>query len=102
MKGRNPGQAVKSDERKHVKAGFHGKMAPNTPDATLKRGAGPIFRASGGGVDCEGGASKPHGGRPGRKRGGGVGSDLKPLTTANSPSKPKRGAKLMPDAERTP
>jgi hypothetical protein len=124
-----------------VKA-FHGKHSKNTPDATLKRGAGPIFRARGGQVGrdaleerayggrtgsfadggavaahaeggavapvgrkrggfVEGAAKKPHAGRPGRKLGGMVGSDLKPLTSAAAPKKPK-GRHQMHGSEKTP
>jgi hypothetical protein len=84
-----------------------------TPDASLKRGAGPIFRKTGGHVPAgmksefaEGGAvsgeaAKPSMGRAGRKSGGGVGADLKPLTHPGSPAKPK-GRKYMGDSERTP
>ena len=85
-----------------------------TPDASLKRGAGPIFRKHGGNIPssfkehefADGGAvsgagAKPSMGRAGRKSGGGVGSDLKPLTHPGTPSKPK-GRKLMGDSERTP
>ena len=80
-----------------------------TPDASLKRGAGPIFRKQGGPVPAsyaDGGAisgsgSKPSMGRAGRKTGGGVGADLKPLTHPTSPRKPP-GRKYMGDSERTP
>jgi hypothetical protein len=124
--GRNPGQAVDQESRKNVKREFRGHHPHGTPDATLKRGAGPIFRKRGGKVAdnladgdrderAEGGAvagrkrggkvaggfKKPHLGRAGRARGGGVGSDLKPLTSAAHPNKPK-DRRIMPDSEKTP
>jgi hypothetical protein len=98
---------------------FH-STAPTTgaPDASLKRGGGPLFRKRGGrlpeafkehegdpeyatGGAVSGAAAKPSLGRAGRRSGGGVGADLKPLTSADKPSKPK-GHKLMGDGERTP
>ena len=98
---------------------FH-STAPTTgtPDASLKRGAGPLFRKRGGrlpesfkehegdpdyatGGAISGAASKPSMGRAGRSSGGGVGADCNPLTHAGSPSKPK-GRKYMGDGERTP
>ena len=122
-----------------VKA-FHGKRSKNTPDATVSRGSGPLFRARGGSVardaleerayggrtasfadggavaaKAEGGAvgarkrggfvageaKKPHAGRAGRKGGGSVGSDMKPLTSAAAPKKPL-GRKQMHGSEKTP
>ena len=131
-----------------VKA-FHGKRSKNTPDATVKRGAGPLFRARGGSVArdeleerayggrtgsfadggavaahadggavaakadggavvarkrggfVEGDAKKPHAGRAGRRGGGSVGSDMKPLTSAAAPKKPL-GRKQMHGSEKTP
>jgi hypothetical protein len=102
---------------------FKGARSKNTPDATLSRGGGPLFRKSGGhipesfkehefskGEDREekaaggaisGAAAKPSGGRAGRRSGGGVGADLHPVSSADSPSNPK-GRKLMGDSERTP
>jgi hypothetical protein len=110
------GGGVTKDDRRKVKRAFK-STAPTgeTPDATLTRGAGPLFRADGGAVakadggavarkrggKVEGGAKKPHMGRAGRARGGGVGSDLKPLTSAAHPSKPK-DRRIMPDSEKTP
>jgi hypothetical protein len=103
---------------------FH-STAPTTgtPDASLKRGAGPLFRkrgghippsydddkdyAGGGAVDkatggaISGGGAKPSLGRAARASGGGVGADCNPLTHASTPSKPK-GRKYMGDSERTP
>jgi hypothetical protein len=124
--GRNPGQAVDQESRKNVKRDFRRHHPHGTPDATLKRGAGPIFRKRGGkvadnladgdrderaeggavagrkrGGKVEGGFKKPHLGRAGRARGGGVGSDLKPLTSAAHPNKPK-DRRIMPDSEKTP
>jgi hypothetical protein len=52
-----------------VKA-FHGKRSKNTPDATLKRGSGPIFRARGGSVAPEEMERRAYGGRMGHMDGG--------------------------------
>jgi hypothetical protein len=103
---------------------FH-STAPSTgtPDASLKRGAGPLFRKRGGrlpeafkehegdpeegrddkatGGAISGAGTKPSMGRAGRKSGGGVGADLKPLTHPGTPRKPP-GRKLMGESERTP
>lgn len=114
--------------KKQVVREFHGAHAQNTPDASVKRGAGPLFRKRGGkipeafkehefadggqvpaprpakktGGAIAGAARKPNLGRAGRARGGGVGADLKPLTSADKPRKPEGGHKFMPDGERTP
>jgi hypothetical protein len=104
-------------------AAFHGKRSPNTPDATLKRGAGPLFRKRGGrlpeafkehegdpeegredkatGGAISGAAGKPSLGRAGRKVGGGVGADLNPVASTQTPRKPP-GRKLMAESEKTP
>jgi hypothetical protein len=137
------GGGVKEQSKANVKREFHGKHAKNTPDATLKRGGGPLFRARGGSVardeleerayggrtgsfatggaveakaeggavaarparkaggSISGGAKAPHMGRAGRKRGGGVGSDLKPLTSAATPKKPPQRGQ-MSESEKTP
>jgi hypothetical protein len=102
---------------------FHSN-APTTgrPDASLKRGAGPLFRKRGGrlpeafveregdpedredraiGGAISGAGAKPSMGRAGRKSGGGVGADLKPLTCPVSPAKPK-GRKIMGEGEKSP
>jgi hypothetical protein len=97
------------------------------PDDALTRGKGPLFRRHGGhipesfkehefnkGEHAEkmkrekramggptGAGSKPSMGRAGRKTGGGVGSDLKPLTHADSPKKPP-GRKYMDEDDRVP
>ena len=102
---------------------FHGKRSKNTPDATLSRGSGPLFRKGGGkipesfkehefgkGEDREekatggaiaGAAAKPSAGRPGRRSGGGIGADFSPLTHAAMPRPPK-GRKIMNEGEKTP
>lgn len=108
---RAKGGKVAKQSRAHVEKEFHGAHAKNSPDATLKRGGGPIFRKSGGkiaaaagfatGGAITGGAKAPSMGRPGRKRGGGVGADLNPLTSADKPSKPK-GRTIMSESEKTP
>jgi hypothetical protein len=114
------GKVVKDDRRQVKKAFYSDKPTGMAPDATLKRGKGPLFRARGGKTmdseDCyatggavarkkggkvEGGMKKPHLGRAGRARGGGVGSDMKPLTSADDPRKPK-DRKIMPESEATP
>jgi hypothetical protein len=119
--GRASGGKIKKDDRKEVKRAFYSdKPTGMAPDATLKRGKGPLFRARGGkaemdrecdaaggvvgrkkGGKVEGGMKKPHLGRAGRARGGGVGSDMKPLTSADDPRKPK-DRKIMPEGEATP
>jgi hypothetical protein len=108
---------------KTLKSFRSSKPAGAAPDASLKRGAGPLFRKRGGhipesfkehefgeGEDREekatggaisGAGAKPSMGRAGRKSGGGVGSDLKPLTHPGTPAKPKH-RKLMGEGERTP
>ena len=124
---RASGGVVKDDRRQVKKAFRSPKPTGMAPDATLKRGKGPLFRKRGGKVEerkedgeyereehadggvvarkkggkVEGGAKKMHLGRAGRSRGGGVGSDLKPLTSADSPRKPK-DRKIMPESEATP
>jgi hypothetical protein len=104
---------------------FKGGRSKNTPDATLARGSGPLFRKRGGSIPesfkehefskgedgdreekaaggaISGAASKPNAGRPGRRVGGGVGADLSPVSSAQTPSKPK-GRKLMGESEKTP
>jgi hypothetical protein len=100
------------------------KHSPNTPDASLKRGAGPLFRKRGGrlpeafkehegdpeegredkatGGAISGGSSKPSMGRAGRKLGGRAGhADLRPTTYPETPSMPK-GTKLMGESEKVP
>jgi hypothetical protein len=106
-----------------LKAFKTNKHSKNTPDASLSRGSGPLFRKRGGhipesfkehefgeGEDREekaaggaisGGGAKPSMGRAGRKVGGGVGSELHPISLAQTPSKPK-GRKLMGEGEKTP
>jgi hypothetical protein len=118
--GAIPYNAKGSEPLKNFRANKHAK---NTPDASLKRGSGPLFRKRGGhipesfkehefseGEDREekaaGGAisgrgAKPSMGRAGRKVGGGVGSELHPISLAQTPSKPK-GRKLMGEGEKTP
>lgn len=100
------------------------RHSPNTPDASLKRGAGPLFRKRGGrlpeafkehefgeGEDREeraaagaisGAGAKPSAGRAGRRYGGRTGkADLHPTTYPEAPSKPK-GTTLMGEGEKTP
>jgi hypothetical protein len=128
---RAAGGAVTQDDRKQVRRAFRSTRPTGmAPDASLKRGAGPLFRKRGGkvpeafrkhddeeherderaaggavarrrGGKVEGGAKKPHLGRAGRARGGGVGSDLRPLTSADKPGRPK-DRHIMPDSEATP
>ena len=52
-----------------VKA-FHGKRSKNTPDATVKRGSGPLFRARGGSVAPDEMERRAYGGRSGHMDGG--------------------------------
>jgi hypothetical protein len=100
---------------KPLKAFNSNAPTTGTPDASLKRGSGPLFRKHGGhipnfdddrddkatGGAISGAGAKPSMGRAGRKSGGGVGADLKPLTHAGNPRKPP-GRKYMGDGERTP
>lgn len=107
---------------KTLKAFHSNAPTTGTPDASLKRGAGPLFRKRGGrlpeafkeregdpedredraiGGAIAGAGAKPSMGRAGRKSGGGVGADLKPLTHPVSPAKPK-GRKIMGEGEKTP
>jgi hypothetical protein len=102
------GAVKKGQSKRKVEKAFR-SSTPTTgaPDASLERGSGPIFKAAGGAVarkrggKVEGGFKKPHMGRAGRARGGGVGSDLKPLTSSDRPRKPKE-REIMPDSEKTP
>jgi hypothetical protein len=96
---RAKGGVVKDDRRQVKKAFKSPKPTGMAPDDTLERGAGPLFRKRGGKIEGKG--KKAHMGRAGRKSGGGVGSDLKPLTSADSPRKPK-DRKIMPESEATP
>jgi hypothetical protein len=103
---------------------FKATKHPSIPvDASTKRGAGPLFRKRGGrlpeafkehegdpeegreekatGGGISGAGAKPSMGRAGRKVGGGVGADCSPLTTPQTPKKPK-GRTLMSEAEKTP
>jgi hypothetical protein len=103
---------------------FKGKRSPNAPDASLKRGGGPLFRKRGGrlpeafkehegdpeegredkatGGAISGASAKPSMGRAGRRSGGACGkADLKPLTHPEYPSMPK-GTKLMGESEKVP
>jgi hypothetical protein len=104
---------------KTLKAFFSGSPTTGTPDASTKRGSGPLFRKRGGrlpeafkeregdpedkayGGAISGAGSKPSMGRAGRKIGGGVGADTSPLTHPQTPRKAK-GYKIMGDGERTP
>jgi hypothetical protein len=118
------GKVVYAGKGSKALKSFHSTApAGAAPDATLKRGGGPLFRKRGGhipesfkehefseGEDREekatggaisGAGAKPSMGRAGRRSGGGVGADLKPLTHAESPAKPKH-RKLMGEGERTP
>lgn len=49
---------------------FNGKRSKNSPDATLKRGSGPIFRARGGSVAPDEMERRAYGGRSGHMDGG--------------------------------
>ena len=115
------GGHVKKQSRSNVEREFRGAHPKGTPDASLSRGGGPLFRKRGGKIPPQfeardedeerdekaaggaiaGGAKRPNLGRAGRARGGGVGSDLSPLTSAHKPARPKQ-RHLMPDTDRTP
>jgi hypothetical protein len=69
------------------------KEAEEKHGAPVKKHGGKVKRASGGGVEggktvglMTGGAVRPRLDRPGRKRGGGVGADMSPLSTAHKGS----------------
>lgn len=119
---RASGGALKKQIAKNVVREAKGAHPKNTPDATLSRGGGPIFKAEGGAVDradggivarlkggrvkkafggtIGGGGKKPSMGRAARARGGGVGADLKPQTH-DAPTGPKQ-IKLMPEGDKVP
>lgn len=121
---RASGGALKKQIAKNVEREARGAHPKNTPDGTLSRGGGPIFRAAGGaavidrkdggivarlkggrvkkafGGTISGGGKGPSMGRAARASGGGVGADLHPKTH-DAPGKPK-GRKLMADSEREP
>jgi hypothetical protein len=111
---------------------FHGSHSPNTPDASLKRGGGPLFRKRGGrlpeafkehegdpeedreekaaGGAISGAGAKPsmgRAGRPGRKHGGiagAAGGSTADLHPITHPHSPAtpKGRKLMAESEKTP
>ena len=59
---------------------YAGKDSPTEHEAEEKKGGGRLKRKHGGRVEGKG--LKHHGHRQGRKRGGGVGADMKPLSSA--------------------
>ncbi len=120
---RASGGALKRQARKNVEREAKGAQPKNTPDGTLSRGGGPIFKAEGGAVivraeggivarlkggrvkkafggTISGGGKKPSMGRAGRKSGGGVGADLHPKTHDGGTGPKQR--KIMPDSEKIP
>lgn len=119
---RASGGALKRQARKNVEREARGAHPKNTPDGTLARGAGPIFKAEGGAVDradggivarlkggrvkkafggtISGGGKKPSMGRAARQSGGGVGADLHPKTH-DAGSGPKQ-RKIMAESEKVP
>lgn len=114
---RASGGALKKQSAKNVVREAKGAHPKNTPDGTLSRGGGPIFKAKGGGVGATpsgaalkrayggsasigGGGKKPSMGRAARASGGGVGADLHPKTH-DAGSGPK-GRKIMADSEKVP
>ncbi len=121
---RASGGALKREARKNVEREAKGAQPKNTPDSTLARGAGPIFKAEGGavidradggivarlkggrvkkafgGATVSGSGKGPSMGRAGRKRGGGVGADLHPKTHEGGTGPKQR--KIMPDSEKVP
>ena len=87
------------ESRKEVKEEAEGKEAENEESddeaGEEKKRGGRVKKKRGGKIEGEG--EKPHLGKPARHmraRGGGVGSDRNPLSSANSPSAPS-GRKLM-------
>jgi hypothetical protein len=116
------GSALKKQAHKNVEREARGAHAKNTPDGSLSRGGGPIFRAKGGkiaklatggaasdgaslkrafgGATISGGGKKPSMGRAARASGGGVGADLHPKTH-DAGSGPKQ-RKIMAESEKVP
>ena len=76
-----------------VKKEAEGKEPYDKGDERKRGGRAKHHRAAGGAVMMTGGAVRPRLDRPGRKRGGRVGSDTSPLTsahhTSSSESEPK-------------
>lgn len=102
--------AFKRETRKNIEREAKGAHPRNEPDDATSRGSGPLFRSRGGrtpgdssecdradgggiiarlkggrvkkatGGSISGGGKAPSMGRAGRKRGGGVGADLHPMT----------------------
>lgn len=123
---RASGGALKKQASKNVEREARGSHPKNTPDGSLSRGGGPIFRKKGGKVAAfaDGGAAaatatgaslkrafggsasiggaskKPSMGRAARASGGGVGADLHPKTH-DAGSGPK-GRKIMAESEKVP
>lgn len=125
---RAAGGALKKQAHKNVEREARGAHPKNTPDGSIARGAGPIFRKRGGkvppqfaeerekeeeegrakggrvaraaGGSISGGGKKPSMGRAARARGGGVGADLHPLTHAAGTG--PKGRKIMADSEKVP
>jgi hypothetical protein len=118
---RASGGALKKQASKNVVREAKGAHPKNTPDGTLSRGGGPIFRAKGGkvgkfasggapdgaalkrafgGATIGGGGKKPSMGRAARAGGGGVGADLHPKTH-DAGSGPKQ-RKIMAESEKVP
>lgn len=124
---RASGGALKKQIAKNVVREAKGAHPKNTPDASLSRGSGPIFRAEGGAVidrndgggivarlkggrvkkafggTISGGGKKPSMGRAGRASGGKIGStgaDQHPQTH-HAGTGPK-GRKLMAESEKVP
>lgn len=64
---------------------YNAKDSEVAKEAEERKSGGSVKRKAGGGVEAraEGGAAGKRHDRPGRKRGGGVGSDMRPLTSAN-------------------
>jgi hypothetical protein len=110
------GSALKKQAHKNVVREAKGAHAKNTPDGSLSRGSGPIFRKGGGkvakfadggalkrafgGATIGGGGKKPSMGRAARASGGGVGADLHPKTH-DAGSGPKQ-RKIMSESEKVP
>ena len=117
---------LKKQIAKNVVREARGAHPKNTPDGSLARGAGPIFREDGGavidkadgggivarlkggrvkkqlgGATIAGGGKKPSMGRAGRARGGGVGADLHPKTH-DAGAEARKAASLMPESEAEP
>jgi hypothetical protein len=90
---RASGGALKKQARKNVEREARGAHPKNTPDGTLSRGGGPIFKAEGGAVDRADGGSidRADGGLIARLKGGRVKKQLGGAAIGGAGKKPSMG-----------